>query len=189
EVDAGSSPGDAASAPPAPPAHLQSLRDFVLANFPLLGAIGGLIGIATFVAALPLYADWVQPYLIFLLLGAGILVWLELLAQWPPELLIYRGPPPRGTPWRLVGFAYAVQLTMVGVVGGFFWHIPRLVVLALASVIGTANWRFLLPERIKERRGALLATAIAALLLAIAITSLAEPVCRSIFEVATLPRR
>ena len=159
-----------ASAPP-----IGSLRDFVLANFPLLGAIGGLIGIATFVAALPLYADWVQPYLVYLLLAAGVLIWLELLAQWPPDLLICQGPPPPGASWRLVGFAYALQLTMVGIIGGFLWHVPRLFALALATLIGTAVWRLLLPERVKARRGALLATAIVALLAAIVITSLVHP--------------
>lgn len=169
------SPGHANSAPTSLPIQSQSLRAFVLANFPLFGVIGGLLGIATFIGALPLYADWVQPSVIFLLLGAGVLVWLELLAQWPPELLIYRGPAPRGTPWRLVGFADAVQLTMVGFVGGFLWRMPRLVVLALATIMGAAVWRLLLPERVKERRGALLATAIVALLAAIVITSLAHP--------------
>ena len=124
----------------------------MLANFPLLGAIGGLIGIATFVGALPLYADWVQPYLVFLLLAGGVLTWLELLAQWPPDLMVHRGPPPPGTAWRLVGFAYAVQLTMVGFVGGFLWRIPRLLVPTLAAAIGVGLWRFLLPGRVKEQR-------------------------------------
>ena len=45
------------------------------------------------------------------------------------------------------------------------------------------NIREVLPERVKEQRGALLATAIVALLAAIAITSLAHPAYRSIFEV------
>jgi hypothetical protein len=52
---------------------------------------------------------------------------------------------------------------------------PRLVVLALATIMGAAVWRLLLPERVKARRGALLATAIVALLAAIVITSLAHP--------------
>jgi hypothetical protein len=51
--------GAAGRADPAPPAQpVGSLRDFVLANFPLLGSIGGLISIATFVVALPLHAQW-----------------------------------------------------------------------------------------------------------------------------------
>jgi hypothetical protein len=169
------SPGQANAAPTSLPIQSQRLRAFVLANFPLFGVIGGLLGIATFIGAVPLSADWVQPSVIFLRLGAGVLVWLELLAQWPPALLIYRGPAPRGTPWRLVGVADAVQLTMVGFVGGFLGRMPRLVVLALATIMGAAVWRLLLPERVKARRGALLATAIVALLAAIALTSLAHP--------------
>jgi hypothetical protein len=163
-----------------------SLRDFVVANFPLLGAIGGLIGIATFVNTLPLYAAWVQPYLIFLLLAAAVLIWLELLAQWPPELMIYRGPAPSEIPWRLVGFAYVVQLTMVGFVGGFLWRSPRLVVLTVATVIGAGLWHYLVPERVKAWRGSLLATAIVALLIAMLVTSLVHPMYQSVFEI--LPR-
>jgi hypothetical protein len=159
-----------------------SLREFVLANFPLLGAIGGLIGIATFVTALPFYVGWAGPYLAFLLLSAAVLIWLELLAQLPSELMIYQGSPPPGTPWRLVGFAYAVQLTMVAFIGAFLWRVPRLVVLTLGATIGIGVWRFLLPERVKARRGSLLATAIIALLISIAVLSLVHPAYRSLFE-------
>lgn len=177
---------DAAQANPEPLAvQAGSLRDFVLANGPLLGAIGGLIGIATFVSALPLYAEWVQPYLIFLLLAAAVLIWLELLAQWPPDLMIYRGPAPSGIPWRLVGFAYVVQLTMVGFVGGFLWRIPRLVGLTLATVIGAGLWHYLVPERFKAWRGSLLMTAIVALLVSMLVISLVHPTYQSVFE--TLP--
>jgi hypothetical protein len=165
--------------PAVPP--IGSLRDIVLANAPLLGAIGGLIGIATFVVALPLYAAGVKPYLAFLLLAAAVLIWLELLAQWPPELLLYQGPPPSGTSWRLVGFAYALQLTMVGFIGGFLWRLPRLVIPTLAAIIGTGVWRFLLPERVKAHRGAVLVTAIIALLVAIAVLSLMHPAYQPIF--------
>lgn len=159
-----------------------TLRDFVRDNGSLLAAIAGLLGIATFVSALPLYAAWVQPYLVFLLLVAAVLIWLELITQWPPALVIFQGPPPRGTPWRLVGFAYAMQLTMVGLVGGFFWRIPRLAMLTLATAIGALLWRYLVPESLKERRGALLATVIVALLIAVAVTSLSRPTYESIIE-------
>ncbi len=162
-------------------AQFGSLRDFVLANFPLLGAIGGLIGIATFVSAVPLYATWVQPYLVFLLLVAAVLVWLELLAQWPPTLLVYQGPPPPGSPWRLVGFAYAVQLTMVGLVGAFLWHVPRLLIPALAVAIGVGLWRFLVPAPVKTHRAALAVTATVALLIAMLATFLAHPAYEAIF--------
>jgi hypothetical protein len=161
--------------------QFNSLREFVLANASLLAAIGGLIGIGTFVTALPFFAGWVRPYLAFLLLSAAVLIWLELLAQSPPELLIYRGPPPLGAPWRLVGFAYALQLTMVGFIGGFLWRVPRLVIPTLAAIIGIGLWRFLLPERVKQQRGALLVTAIVALLFAIAVLSLVHPTYQSIF--------
>jgi hypothetical protein len=182
----GAGPASAETERESPPVRVGSLRDFVLANGPLLGAIGGLIGIATFVNALPLYAAWVQPYLIFLLLAAAVLIWLELLAQWPPELMIYRGPAPSGLPWRLVGFAYVVQLTMVGFVGGFLWRIPRLVTLTLATVIGAGLWHYLVPERCKAWRGSLLATAIVALLVAMFLTSLVHPTYQSIFEAPRL---
>jgi hypothetical protein len=182
----GAGPASAETERESPPVRVGSLRDFVLANGPLLAAIGGLIGIATFVNALPLYAAWVQPYLIFLLLAAAVLLWLELLAQWPPELMIYRGPAPSGLPWRLVGFAYVVQLTMVGFVGGFLWRIPRLVTLTLATVIGAGLWHYLVPERSKAWRGSLLATAIVALLVAMFLTSLVHPTYQSIFEAPRL---
>lgn len=182
-VGANSAGDDAAQAEPEPQAvQAGNLRDFVLANGPLLGAIGGLIGIATFVSALPLYTEWVQPYLIFLLLAAAVLIWLELLAQWPPELMIYRGPAPPGLPWRLVGFAYVVQLTMVGFVGGFLWRVPRLVALTLATVIGAGLWHYLVPERFKAWRGALLMTAIVALLVSMLVIDLAHPTYQSVFE-------
>jgi hypothetical protein len=151
-----------------------------------LGAIGGLIGIATFIVALPLYANWVRPYLAFLLLSAAVLIWLELLAQWPADLLIYRGPPPPGTSWRLVLFAYAMQLTMVGFLGAFLWRVPRLVVPLLAAVIGMGAWQFLLPQRLKALRGVPLLTAIVALLLAIAVLSLVHPTYQFIFAEAGL---
>ena len=159
-----------------------SLRDFILANASLLAAVGGLAGIATFVGALPLYVGWVQPYLAFLLLAAAILTWLELLAQWSPDLMIYRWPAPRGTPWRLVSFAYALQLTMVGFVGGFLWRVPGLLVPTLAVIIGAGLWRYLVPERVKERRAALLATAIVALLASVLVTSLVHPTYQSVVE-------
>jgi hypothetical protein len=172
----------AAHAAAEPPAKSSgSLRDFVLANFPLLGAIGGLIGIVTFVVALPLYATWVTPYLAFLLLAAAVLLWLELLAQWPADLMIYRGPPPTGTPWRLVGFAYAVQLTMVGFLGTLLWRFPRLVVPALAAGIGIGAWQFLLPRRLKALRGAPLLTVIVAWVIAILVLSRVHPTYQSIF--------
>ena len=62
-------------AEPVPAAQLGSLRDFVVANLPLLAAIGGLLGLVTFVAAWPLYAGWVRPYVTFLLLAAAVLLW------------------------------------------------------------------------------------------------------------------
>ncbi len=173
-------PVGAELAPPAAP--LGSLRDFVVANLPLLGAIGGLIGLVTFVGAWPLYAGWVRPYVTFLLLAAAVLLWLELLAQWPAELLIYEGPPARGTSWRLVGFAYTVQLTMVPIIGGFLWRIPRLVVPALAAAIGIGLWWFLLPRSAKAVRGAPLLTAIIALLVAIAVVWLVHPAYSINFE-------
>jgi hypothetical protein len=169
-----------------PPVRVGSLRDFVVENVSLLAAIGGLIGIATFVSALPLYAVWVRPYLIFLLLAAAVLIWLELLAQWPTELMIHQGPPPPETSWRLVGFAYVLQLTMVGFVGGFLWRVPRLVAPTLALCIGVGLWRLVLPKRLKEQRGALVITAIVALLISMAVLSLVHPTYRSIFEEARL---
>jgi hypothetical protein len=182
----GAGPASAETEHELPPVQVGSLRDFVVENGSLLAAIGGLIGIATFVGALPLYAEWVQPYLIFLLLAAAVLIWLELLAHWPTVLLIHQGPPPPEASWRLVGFAYAVQLTMVGFVGGFLWRVPRLVAPVLALCIGVGLWRFVLPRRLKEQRGALGATAIVALLISIAVLSLVHPTYRSIFEGARL---
>jgi hypothetical protein len=179
-------PASAETERESPPVRVGSLRDFVVENVSLLAAIGGLIAIATFVSALPLYAVWVRPYLTFLLLAAAVLIWLELLAQWPTELMIHQGPPPPETSWRLVGFAYALQLTMVGFVGGFLWRVPRLVAPTLALCIGVGLWRFVLPRRLKEQRGALVITAIVALLISMAVLSLVHPTYRSIFEEARL---
>jgi hypothetical protein len=167
--------GDAPTKAPGP------LKAVVLGNFPLLAAIGGLIGLATFVGALPLYATWVQPFLTFLLLAAATLLWLELLAQWPAELRIDRGPPPPGTPWRLVGFAYVLQLTMVGFIGGFLWRFPRLLIPLLAAGIAIGVWQFFLPRRLKAWRAMPLTLAILALLGAIIVLSLVHPTYGSIF--------
>jgi hypothetical protein len=182
-VSAHSEGGQAANAVPEPATKSPgTLRDFVLAHFPLLGAIGGLLGLVTFIAAWPLYAGWMRPYVTFLLLAAAVLLWLELLAQWPANLLIYAGPPPPGTSWRLVGFAYAVQLTMVAFIGGFVLRIPRLVIPLLAAAIGIGLWRFLLPQRVKAMRGVPLLLVIIALLIAIAVVSLVHPDYWAIFE-------
>jgi hypothetical protein len=74
---------------------------------------------------------------------------------------------------------------MAGFVGGFLWRSPRLVVLTVATVIGAGLWHYLVPERCKAWRGALLATAIVALLVAMLVTSLVHPMYQSVFE--TLP--
>jgi hypothetical protein len=118
---------------------------------------------------------------VFLLLAAAVLIWLELLAQWPADLRIHQGPPLPGTPWRLVGFAYVLQLTMVGFIGGFLWRFPRLVVPALAAGIGIGAWQFLLPRRFKALRGAPLLTAIVAWVIAILVLSRVHPTYQSIF--------
>jgi hypothetical protein len=158
-----------------------SLREFVVTNFPLLGAIGGLIGLGTFVVALPIYATWVQPFLAALLLAAAVLLWLELLAQWPVDLRLDHGPPPPGTPWRLVSFAYVLQLTMVGFIGGVLWRVPRLLIPAFAAGIAVGVWQFVLPRRLKAWRAMPLALAILALAIAIVVLSLVHPTYQSIF--------
>jgi hypothetical protein len=158
----------------------------VLANTPLLAAIGGLIGIATFLAAFPLSAAWTRPFLTFLLLFGAVLLWLELLAQWPPELLIYRGPPPRGTSRRLVLFAYVLQLTMVGFVGNVLWRFPQVLVPTVVTGLALGVWQFLLPERVKAQRGVPLLLAILALLVSVAILSQVHPTYESVFAGARL---
>jgi hypothetical protein len=82
---------------------------------------------------------------------------------------------------RVVGFAYAVQLTMVGFLGAFLWHLPRLIVPALAAAIAVGVWQFLLPRRLKAQRATPLVLAIVALLVSIAVLSLAHPTYQSIF--------
>jgi hypothetical protein len=74
-------------------------------------------------------------------------------------------------------------------VGGFLWRVPRLLILALAVVIGIGLWRFLLPAHIKARRGVPLLTLIIALLVAIAVVSLVHPDYRAIFEDAGASER
>ena len=54
--------------------------------------------------------------------------------------------------------------------------------LTLATVIGAGLWHYLVPERLKAWRGSLLATAIAALLISMLLTTLVHPTYESVFE-------
>ena len=107
---------------PAPGASVpDSLKSFVGANTMLLVAMGAMTGLATFVgrSAGP---DWSATLLQFVLTGLAFLLWLELLTQWPPALLLHRAPAPSGIPWRLVWFAYGMQLAMVGLIANVVWR-------------------------------------------------------------------
>ena len=88
-----------------------------------------------------------------------------------------------GIPWRLVGFAYVLQLTMVGIVGGFLWRIPRLVILTVAAVIGAGLWRYLVPERVKAWRGCPAGNGDRRAARLRGLTSLVHPTYRSVFEI------
>lgn len=136
-----------------------TLGDFVGVHSTLFSLIGALTGLTAFATKLSL--GWIEPYVQFLLLGAALLVWLELHSQWPRDLQLHRGRLPDGRPWRFVAFAYMLQLATVAFAGYVLWTLPDLVASAVAvgvvAVCGVLGWRALERTRGKRRRDALLA--------------------------------
>ena len=143
-----------------------SLRDFVLANYPLLAAVGAFTGLATFVSNNALGLPWLATYLRFLFVAGAALLALELTAQWPPELRLDRVRVPTGTPWRLAAFAYGAQLAMLGALLNVYWQYPRLLLPTLFLAIGALLWQIVVPQRAKVWPGTWVLVAVIALVVA-----------------------
>jgi hypothetical protein len=156
------------------------LKGFVTAHATLLGAVGIMTGLATFVSR-GLGPDWTDTLLRFLLIGMAFLLWLELLTQCPPSLLLTHAPAPAGTSWRLVGFAYALQLTMVGFIANAVWRQPQLLVPALGLAAGMWLWTAL-PQHAREQRSTLVGVAVAAILTALLVLALVDPPTQTLLQ-------
>jgi hypothetical protein len=148
-----------------------TLRDFVVANFPLLTAVGAFTGLATFVSVNAQGLPWLATALRFLFVVAAALLALELVAQLPPDARLHRARVRPGQPWRLVAFAYVGQLAMLGALLNVFWQYPRLLAPTLVLAVGVLLWR-VVPDHVKGRAGAPILVAAAALLVAGLIVAL-----------------
>jgi hypothetical protein len=140
-----------------------TLRDFVLANYPLLAAVGAFTGLATFVSNNALGLPWLATYLRFLFVAGAALLALELTAQWPPELRLDHVRVPAWTPWRLAAFAYGAQLAVLGALLNVYWQYPRLLLPTLFLAIGVLLWQIVVPQRAKVWPGTWVLVAVIAL--------------------------
>jgi hypothetical protein len=143
-----------------------TLKDFVLANYPLLAAVGAFTALATFVSNNALGQPWLATYLRFLFMVVAAVLALELVAQLSPELRLDRVRVPPGTPWRLAAFAYGAQLTMLGAILNVYWQFPRLLLPTLALAIGVLLWQGVVPQRARGWPGTSVFVAVVALLVA-----------------------
>lgn len=124
------------AATPSPPAP-DTLKAFITGNMPLLTTFTVLAGLAGFVITLPL--GWFGPLLRSGLLVLSVVVWLDLLDQLPqPLLLSHWRRYPSDYSWRLVWFAYLIQLLMLGFMAFLVIEFPRVVVPALAAIVAVA---------------------------------------------------
>ena len=64
-------------------AATMSLHDFILANYPLLAAVGAFTALATFVSNNALGQPWLATYLRFLFIVAAAVLALELMPSCP----------------------------------------------------------------------------------------------------------
>jgi hypothetical protein len=147
-------------------AATMTLKDFVLANYPLLAAVGAFTALATFVSNNALGQPWLATYLRFLFMVVAAVLALELVAQLSPELRLDRARVPPGTPWRLAAFAYGAQLTMLGAILNVYWQFPRLLLPTLALAIGVLLWWVVVPQRARGWPGTSVIVAAVALLVA-----------------------
>ena len=158
----------------------ESLKSIIGANSMLLAAMGAMTGLATFVgrSAGP---DWSATLLQFVLTGLAFLLWLELLTQWPPALLLHRAPAPPGTPWRIVWFSYGMQLAMVGLIANAVWRQPQLLAPALGLGAGVLVWR-VLSQQIQSRPAALVGAAFAAVLASAVTVMIVDPPTQTVLQ-------
>lgn len=158
----------------------ESLKSFIGANTMLLAAMGAMTGLATFVgrSAGP---DWSATLLQFVLTGLAFLLWVELLSQWPPALLLHRAPAPSNIPWRLVWFAYGMQLAMVGLIANAVWRQPHLLVPAVGLGTGVLLRRAL-PEPLRSRPAALVGVLGAAVLASMLTLLVVDPPVQTVLQ-------
>lgn len=125
-------------ASPTPVAAAQAtLKSFIAGNMPLLTTFTVLAGLAGFVLTLSL--GWFGPLLRAGLLVLTVIVWFDLLAQFPTPLLLSqwrRYPGEYG--WRFIWFAYLIQGLMIGFVVFLTVEVPRVAVPAFAAVAAMA---------------------------------------------------
>lgn len=157
-----------------------SLKSFIGANTMLLAAMGAMTGLATFVGrgAGP---DWSATLLQFVLTGLAFLLWLEMLTQWPPVLLLHRAPPPPGLPWRLVWFAYGMQLVMVGLIANTIWRQPHVLVPTIGLGAGVLLWR-VLPAHVRSRPASLAGVIVTALLVSVITVMVVDPPTQMVLQ-------
>jgi len=166
---------------PAPGASVpDSLKSFVGANTMLLAAMGAMTGLATFVgrSAGP---DWSATLLQFVLTGLAFLLWIELLTQWPPALLLHRAPAPSGIPWRLVWFAYGMQLAMVGLIANVVWRQLQLLAPTLGLGVSVLLWRAL-PEHVRSRPAALVGAVVMGVLASVVSVMVVDPPTQTLLQ-------
>lgn len=158
----------------------ESLKHFIGANTMLLAAMGAMTGLATFVGR-GTGPDWSATLLQFLLTGLAFLLWLELLTQWPPALLLYRAPAPAEIPWRLIWFAYGMQLAMIGFLANAIWRQPALLVPTLGLGAGVLLWR-VLPTHVRSRPSAVVGAIVTAVLVTAVILLVVDPPSQTFLE-------
>ena len=125
----------------------ETLKSFIAGNMPLLTTFTVLAGLAGFVLTLPL--GWFGPLLRAGLLVLTVIVWFDLLDQLPKPLLLSQWRHyPADYSWRLIWFAYLIQVLMLGFVVFLSVEFPRVVVPAFAAVAA-----MLVISRLGERVG------------------------------------
>ena len=166
---------------PAPVATVpDSLKSFIGANTMLLAAMGAMTGLATFVGRSS-GPDWSAALLQFLLTGLAVLLWLELLTQWPPALLLHRAPAPPGSPWRMVWFSYGMQLAMVGLIANVVWRQPQVLVPALGLGVSVLVWRALAQQG-QPRPAALVGAVVMGVLASAVIVIVVDPPTQTVLQ-------
>ena len=134
--------------PPAAPAPADpvTLKAFITANATLITIFSVLSGLAAF--ALSLGFGWFGPVLRMGLLLLAVIVWFELLQQFPPATRLSNiRAYPSAYEWRLVWFSYLVQALMAALLLAAALAFPTIVGPGIAAVAaGVAASR--LPDRI-----------------------------------------
>lgn len=96
-----------------------------------------LLALAAYTGTLELH--WIGTYLRFLLILAAGVLWIEVVSSWPESVQLHASRHPQGVHWRMVVFAYALQLTVIGFILVLLYKEPKLIapIISLA-VVGVA---------------------------------------------------